>query len=135
MKAGRRDDLARWGNRVLLSVNIALTVILVIFFSTRKLNTSDNIEYKDLIVIVLTALAVLLAVVTLFVAALAIYGYATLRDLAVQTAKSTAEEVAPPAAAREAEAIMQREGTGEPGPDLVAALQTGEDEQGEDRVT
>ena len=123
-----RDSLTRWGNRALFFMNLSLCIMFLWIFSTRSLTPSTGIEYKDLIVIVLTAVAVLLAAVTLFVGALAIYGYATLRDLAERTAKDTAERVAPAAAAREAEVILHQQGIGQPTPDLVAELQSGEED-------
>lgn len=51
---------------------------------------AQGLEYKDFITIVLTALAVMVAVATLLLAALAVYGYGALREEAVKTASVVA---------------------------------------------
>jgi hypothetical protein len=91
------------------------------------------------VIIILAALGVILAAVTLFVGILAIYGYSAISDLAVRaaqaTAQTTAQAVAPAAAAREVEAMASREQTGQPSADLVAALQERADHPGDQNGT
>ena len=127
MKTENRDRLARWANRILFFLNAILCVVFLAFFSSRSLKPSTEIEYKDLIVILLTAIAVLLAAVTLFVGVIAIFGYSTIRDqasrLAVATAKKTATDTEAAKAARESEEQDAQKGVGQPSDALVNALQ------------
>ena len=131
--------MTRWANRILVALNIiGLTAIVLYFGSHRLVQDDPNIEYKDLITIILTALAVLLAAVTLFVAAMAIWGYNSIRDESVKAAKKAAEaearivatNVASSVASRSAVAIkaVTEEGSASTDVDeLVAALQSGSD--------
>lgn len=73
----------------------------------------NGIEFKDLITIVLTAIAVLLAAVTIIIALLAFWGYSSIREAAVksaqETAKRVAETVAESAAKDKAEEVAVRQ--------------------------
>jgi len=53
-----------------------------------------GIEFKDLITIILTAIAVLLAAVTIFIGVLAVWGYSSIREAATKIAQETADHVA-----------------------------------------
>jgi hypothetical protein len=103
-------DAAGLANRALLVVNIGLVIVVLYFLGTRGLGLpASNFEYKDLIAIILTALAVILAAVTIFVAGLAIWGYTTIRESAERAAVATAEEAAKLVAADVARATASRE--------------------------
>ena len=128
--------MIKWGNRILFSVNILALVVALLYFGWKPLVPGhENIEYKDLIAIILTALAVLLAAVTLFVAAMAIWGYNSIRQESVRAAVSAAEAEATRVAKNTAQAVASREaiamlgvlkGDGKPNADdeLAAALQS-----------
>ena len=80
---------------------------------------SEGVEYKDLVVIILTALGVMIAVATIVLAALAIWGFSTLREeasrIAREVAPAAAREAAEPVAARTATDYLQMRGFGEQG--------------------
>ena len=129
--------MIRWANRILLMMNAILLVFGLLYFGFRGLDLHPNgIEYKDLITIILTAIAVLLASVTIFVALMAIWGYSTIRDAAEKAAREVATDVAQTVAAREAQAILALSGGSVSAPDmkeedeLTRALQAGESEKG-----
>lgn len=70
-----------------------------------------GIEYKDFISIILTALAALLAILAIFIGALAIWGYTTIKqaaiDAAIPAAEAKADESAKVIAATVAQAIAE----------------------------
>ena len=125
--------MTRWGNRVLLFLNIVLLLGSILYFGTHPLHKSDDgIEYKDLISIILSVLAVILGALTIFVAVLAIWGYNSIREesfraagvAAEATARKVAEEVTP----REVLRMWKAMGLGKPGEEneLASALQSGD---------
>lgn len=77
---------------------------------------TQAIEYKDFISIVLTALAVIIAALTVFVAVAAIWGFTALREearataerVATSTASGTAERLATKIAREVAESVAAR---------------------------
>ena len=131
--------MARWANRILFALNGIGLIAIIAYFGMHQLVQDDpKIEYKDLITIVLAALAVILATVTLFIAAMAIWGYNSIRDESVKAAVKAAEveagkvaaNVASSVASRSAVAIKAatREGAEVENVDeLVSALQSGND--------
>jgi hypothetical protein len=59
--------MTRWVNRILLFLNACALIIAFLYFGFHGIYLVDHgIEYKDLVTIILTAIAVLLAAVTLF---------------------------------------------------------------------
>lgn len=89
-----------------------------------------GVEYKDLITIILTAVAVLLAAVTVIIALLAFWGYNSIRESAEKVAKETAERVAArtaePVAARVALQVAERaRGVPPPNDGVTSALAEG----------
>lgn len=68
---------------------------------------STGIEYKDLVAILLTALGVMIAVLTLFLAVAAIWGYAQLKEEAKRKAKEKARQKATEVATRVAEKVAR----------------------------
>lgn len=84
-------SMTKWGNRLVLLLNLALFAIAFWFICTRGLQpTSKEFSYQDLVTILLAAIAVILAAVTIFVALVALWGYTALKE----TAKTAAEKVA-----------------------------------------
>jgi len=59
---------------------LILNLIAFAFLLPKKLIGGDGIEYKDLITIILTALAVMIAVGTVVIAIMAIWGYKSISD-------------------------------------------------------
>lgn len=129
--------MIRWANRILLMMNAILIVFGLLYFGFHGLDLHPNgIEYKDLITIILTAIAVLLASVTIFVALMAIWGYTSIREAAEKSAREVATDVAQTVAAREAQTISRLSGGMAQAPDikeedeLTRALQAGGPEKG-----
>jgi ABC-type enterochelin transport system permease subunit len=63
---------------------------------------AEGVEYKDFISILLTALAVMIALATILLAGLALWGFGALKDEARSVAERVAKETAEPVAARAA---------------------------------
>ncbi len=85
-------------------LNLGL-VVLVVFWILKSPATalsSPSLEYKDFVSILLTAIGVMIAVLTIFLAVVALWGYAQLKeearrvadDVAREVGKQSAEEVA-----------------------------------------
>ena len=129
--------MARWANRILLLLNVIALMIAIRYFGLWPLlPNTDGIEYKDLITIILAALAVILAAVTIFIAVMAVWGYNAIRESAEKAAREVAKDVAQTVAAREAESLNSLSGGRAPAPDieveeeLTKALQTGDSQEG-----
>lgn len=118
--------MIRWANRILFTLNAILLVFAAFYLGHHRLGFGDGeIEYKDLITIILTAVAVLLAAVTIFVALMAIWGYNSLRDEATRVAVKTAANVARVVAARESvtmSGVVTRDGEADDIDELAVAL-------------
>lgn len=128
--------MTRWVNRILLFLNVCALIIAFLYFGFHGIYSVDHgIEYKDLVTIILTAIAVLLAAVTLFVAAMAIWGYNSIREESVKAAVKAADAKAAEIAKNVAESVASREaiamlntmqGAGQPGTEdeLAVALRS-----------
>jgi hypothetical protein len=104
--AGGGLIMMRWGSRLVFAVNIVFFLILASKFGMHGLAKPDGEwKYSDLVVILLTGIAVLLAVATVFIAGMAIWGYAAIR----QAAQDKAEEIAKIIATDVAQAVATRE--------------------------
>ncbi len=81
-------------NRLLLTVNVVLTVLMVGFFATRGVYYSQSAQYSpdDVIIIVLTALGVILTTLAIFLGVLGVIGFAGIRGEARRIARATAEK-------------------------------------------
>lgn len=106
--------IAEWGNRLALFLNLVLFGLALWFLCTRGLQTAPKgFSYQDLVTILLTAIAVMLAAVTIFVALVALWGYSALKEnakaAAEKVAKETAEETAKGAATAAARTLTMRE--------------------------
>jgi hypothetical protein len=93
-------------------LNVVLAALLFYLCIRGGLKPDDpKVEYKDLITIILTAIAVLLAGVTIIIALLAVWGYSsilkTAQEAAEQAARDTARSIAEPVAARVAEEAVR----------------------------
>jgi hypothetical protein len=98
--------ISKWANRVLFFCNAVVLAVAVLYFGLHPLKSGiESIESKDLITIVLGAVAVLLAAVTIFIAVLAIWGYNSIREESVKAAVAAAEKEA----RNTAEAVASRE--------------------------
>jgi hypothetical protein len=98
--------MMRWGSRLVFVVNIAFFIILAAKFGLHGLAApTGDWTYSDLVVIILAGVAVLLAVATVFIAGMAIWGYAAIR----QAAQDKAEEIARIVATDVAQAVATRE--------------------------
>ena len=89
-------------------------------------------QWADLVIIILVALSVMLAVLTIFLAVLGIWGYTQLkhdaREVAEKVAKEEVPGIAKPVAARQVQSyLMSREPHTD---DLVGALSKGDDDDG-----
>lgn len=71
--------------------------------------TTPSIDYKDYTAILLTALGVMIAVLTLFLAIAAIWGYSQIKREATDWAKKTAKDIAEKTAKEEAGKIIPQE--------------------------
>lgn len=79
----------------LFNVALAVTLLWFLFFGHKfVIHETNSLEYKDLIAIILTALAVMIAVATVVLAALAVWGFAALREEASSRAAREARKVA-----------------------------------------
>lgn len=129
--------MIRWANQLLLFVNVLALFAAVFYFGLQPLKANhDGIEYKDLVTIILAAVAVVLAAVTLFVAVMAIWGYNSIREEsvkaavreAVKAAEAEAKNTAQVVASREAVAmldVLKGDGKPEAEDELAAALRVG----------
>lgn len=90
-----KADLLRWLNRLLLVMNIVvLCGGLWVVGAFGLQHDPSGWTYQDLVSVLLTAIGVLLAIVALFVAVLAIWGYSALKEAAAEVAAKKAEQVA-----------------------------------------
>lgn len=104
-----RAEFRRWGNRLLLGLNlVVLAGGLWVIGAFGVKHDAGGWSYQDLVSILLTAIGVLLAIVALFVAFLAIWGYTTLKELAANIARDAAEKEARRVAASTAETVAAR---------------------------
>lgn len=98
-RRGKPSTTTDWANRLLLLFNVILLALGGWFVATRGISPAPKgWSYQDLITILLTAIAVLLAAVTVFIALAALWGYNTLKESAKSTAETIAREVAEQAA-------------------------------------
>ncbi len=107
-------SVAEWGNRLTLLLNVVLFGLAFWFISTRGLQAApQGFSYQDLVTILLTAIAVILAAVTIFVALVALWGYTALKEnakaAAEKVARETAEETAKLEATAAARTLTMRE--------------------------
>ena len=107
-------SIAEWGNRLALLLNIVLFGFACWFISTRGLQVApQGFSYQELVTILLTAIAVILAAVTIFVALVALWGYTALKEnakaAAEEVARETAEETARTEAVAAARTLTMRE--------------------------
>lgn len=106
-----RADLVRWGNRLLLGLNaVVLLAGLWVVGAFGLQHDQRGWTYQDLVAVLLTAIGVLLAIVALFVAVLAIWGYSALKEAAAEVAAKKAERVADKVAREVAGPIAARAG-------------------------
>ncbi|MBI5264612.1 MAG: hypothetical protein HY852_22690 [Bradyrhizobium sp.] len=120
----------------LVLCNVALG-ILVLYFLSRGYQPppkdAQTIEYKDFISILLTGLAVMIAVMTVFLAAAAIWGYERIRkdvlEAAEKEARTVAKDVAQTVAVRTARDVSPSETTSGQADALVEALTAEEAQQ------
>jgi hypothetical protein len=97
-------------NVFLLLFNIALSALLIYCLWSNRwppISEARGIEYKYFISILLTALAVMIAVATILIAVAAIWGFAVLRE----EARSSAERIAAKVAREVAESVAASERT------------------------
>jgi len=81
----------------LICFNVALGILVVWFLSRGyqpHLKEAQTIEYKDFISILLTGLAVMIAVATIMLAAAAVWGFEAIRKEAKASAENVARETA-----------------------------------------
>jgi magnesium-transporting ATPase (P-type) len=82
---------------VLGALQIAVVVIagfIVWHWSGTPSTGASSIEYKDFVSILLTALALMIAVLAAFLAAAAVYGFQAIREQACRISMEKSEEVA-----------------------------------------
>lgn len=97
-------------NALLFVANVCLLLLAGWFVLTRGVAAPTvGWTYQDLITISLSALAVLLAAVTIFLGGAAIWGYASLREGAHKKAADIASKVAMEAAQNAAQSAVARE--------------------------
>lgn len=105
--------MSKFINWAFTFVNVSLFGVAAFYIATRGLaQNPQGFEYKDLIAIILTALAVVLAAVTLFVALIAIWGYNAIREAAQIAARDAAKDIARVVARDVAQAVATREAQG-----------------------
>lgn len=105
------------GIQIFLGIlNAAIIIVFTFIFSKsgfsfpgmQQAATSHVIDYKDYVSILLTAIGVMIAILTLFLAIAAIWGYAQIKNeatrwaqkTATKSAKETAERIIPQEVAR-----------------------------------
>lgn len=121
-----------WLSKIFIGANVVGVWLLVGYMVSRNAESGGGIGGADLVTIVLAALAVMLAILTIFIASLAVWGYASIReaagkiaaDVAQNTAKMTATEVA----ARTSREIQDQE-SGQADGDEYADAASGENGQ------
>jgi hypothetical protein len=95
----------------LISFNVALGV-LVIWFLSRGYQPppkdAQTLEYKDFVTILLTVLAVMIAVATIMLAAAAVWGFEAIRKEAKASAEIEARSIAAKVAKDIAETVAAR---------------------------
>lgn len=85
----------------------ALIVLIILIYRSSFHPSLDGMEYKDFISIILTALAALLAAVTIIIALVGAWGYNSIRDNATRVAESVAAQTAENVAARTAKEVAE----------------------------
>lgn len=84
----------RWFAKALLTLsNVALAIALGYVFLTRGYVDGAGFDGPTLVTIVLTAVAILVTTLGIFVALLAVWGYSSLKETAEAVAATTAESV------------------------------------------
>lgn len=123
-------------NLLFFVLNGALFAVGGFFIYSRGYQPGVGFGQYELITLVLAALAVLLTALGLFIAILAIWGYSTLKqaamDQANQAAHITAQKTAETVAARVAEKVAGRRVQGTEGGDYGAAAAAAEEEPNAD---
>lgn len=96
---------------VMACANCVLIAFLFYYLHLNRhtiLAPANGLEWKDFVSILLTALGVMLAVMTLFLAVLAIWGFNSLKEEAIRVARTAAMETAGPVAAQAAGSYLQQ---------------------------
>jgi hypothetical protein len=99
---------------VFLLVGIVITLTgwifagLFYFKPSLSLGASQEVEYKDFISILLTALAVMIAILATTFAIAAVWGYAALKEEVVKASKAEAREAAQVEARTTADVVAMR---------------------------
>jgi len=91
---GLHEPDVHWTSKFFIVVNVFLGWLLVGYMVSRHIGYGGDIKGADLVTILLTALAVMLAILTIFLASLAVWGYASIREASDRIAKDVASEVA-----------------------------------------
>jgi hypothetical protein len=103
--------LWRAGQVLLTLFNIAFAIMALYFIFKGGVSTSESpgLEWKDFVTILLTALAVMIALSAIFVAGAAVWTYKEAMEIVRVTADKAAREVAGPIAARTARETLPSE--------------------------
>lgn len=129
-----------WPSKLFIGANVLGVWLLVGYMVSRNVEAGGGIDGADLVTIVLTALAVMLAILTIFLASLAVWGYASIREaagriaaevaerIAAEVAEKTAKETAAEVAARTSREIQDQE-SGQADGDEYADAASGENGQ------
>lgn len=105
-------------------VNAILIGILFVYIRANRhavMTPTNGLEYKDFLSILLTALGVMIAVLTLFLAVIAIWGFSALRDEARRIALEEARRTAGSVATRTTSALDDQRGPSTAGGDYGEA--------------
>lgn len=101
--------MRKWVGKAFLLLNLMAAWALVAYIVSRGFQPDNAFTPTDLISIVLSALGVTLAVLTIFLAILAFWGYNSFKDVAKEVATKVARQTAEEVAGRQARSIQDQE--------------------------
>lgn len=97
-----------WLGRVFVGFNVLAAWGLLAYIVSRGFELGTKFTAVELLSLILGALAVMIAVLTVFLAVLALWGYNSLREAAKEIATTVAKDIATTVAKRTAEEVAGR---------------------------
>lgn len=86
--------MLRFGSAILVIIGLPIFIVMGYFLANHQIQPDAKWAYADLIVIILTAVAVILTALAIGLALMAFVGYQAIRDFATEAARRTAETAA-----------------------------------------
>lgn len=98
----------RWLNVAVTSVNLTISGGILYFLVFGPVLREDGLSYRDFVTILMTAVTAILAAVTVIVAVAALWGFAAIRQSAVDQSTTEARKIAAKVARETAEPVAMK---------------------------